>query len=336
MANFTESIDKCIIWKDDVGIMPGCSLRFKREENGEFYVQDDESFETICKRQKLNKYNIFDKISEFSKEISICSRCLKSEIKSDLMNERYCEKCAQVKLRFSNTRTKLYKQLIKSANVDSEDEEKYIVNLSDSESANKFEWNSYLKENNLEAIPESLFIQEQLVQMKENPFKIGMKLEGIDPIYPSKFCVLTITDIKGQRLRLHFNGYSRKYDFWVNSNSDLIFPVGFCEKTNRKLEPISKNADFNWDTYLLKSKAVAAPESFFNVSKSNQAKSNQENSGFKINYKLEAIDIVNDLICVATIKDILDHHVLITFDGWDEIYDYWAPINSALIYPINW
>lgn len=330
MDNFTESIEKYIIWKNDTGIMPGCSLRFKRDNNGELYVQDDESFLTICKRQKLNKDDLFNKISQFSKEISICTKCLKSEYKLNLQNQRYCEDCAQIKL--NTSRSKIYKQILKSANIDSEDDEKCIVNSSDSEFKNQFDWDSYLEENNLEAVPESLFLPEQMFQVKENPFKIGMKLEGIDPIYPSRFCVLTITDIKGQRLRLHFNGYSRKYDFWVNSDSNFIFPVGFCEKTGRKLEPISKNVPFSWDSYLLKNKAVAAPEHFFNIS--NQTKSKE--SGFKINYKLEATDVANDIICVATIKDVLNKHVLITFDGWDEIYDYWAPINSSLIYPINW
>lgn len=64
-----------------------------------------------------------------------------------------------------------------------------------------------------------------------------MKLEGIDPKHPSLFCVLTVCEIRGFRIRLHFDGYSECYDFWVNADSQDIFPVGWSEKNGHKLQP---------------------------------------------------------------------------------------------------
>lgn len=64
-----------------------------------------------------------------------------------------------------------------------------------------------------------------------------MKLEGIDPKHPSLFCVLTVCEIRGFRIRLHFDGYSECYDFWVNADSQDIFPAGWSEKNGHKLQP---------------------------------------------------------------------------------------------------
>lgn len=53
--------------------------------------------------------------------------------------------------------------------------------------------------------------------------------------------------------------------------------------------------------------------------------------------KLEADDLRNSRkICVATVADVLDNRILVTFDGWDEQYDYWVEINSPFIHPVNW
>ena len=64
-----------------------------------------------------------------------------------------------------------------------------------------------------------------------------MKLEGIDPLHPSMYCVLSVAEVKGHRLRLHFDGYSECYDFWTNADSPFIFPVGWVEKNGRELQP---------------------------------------------------------------------------------------------------
>ncbi len=96
-----------------------------------------------------------------------------------------------------------------------------------------------------------------------------MKLEGIDPKHPSLYCVLSVAEVRGYRLRLHFDGYSECHDFWANADSAFIFPVGWSEKNGKRLQvPKSFTTEtFNWATYAKMSKTLAAPKHlFFNTS----------------------------------------------------------------------
>lgn len=52
--------------------------------------------------------------------------------------------------------------------------------------------------------------------------------------------------------------------------------------------------------------------------------------------KLEAEDRKNDLVCVASIADMLDNRLLVTFDSWDEMYDFWVEPTSPYIHPVGW
>lgn len=54
-----------------------------------------------------------------------------------------------------------------------------------------------------------------------------MMLEAIDPQHQSLFCVSSIVDVQGYRLRIHLTGYSEMFDFWVNADSYEIFPPGW-------------------------------------------------------------------------------------------------------------
>ena len=71
----------------------------------------------------------------------------------------------------------------------------------------------------------------------KNQFRTGMKLEGIDTMHQNLFCVLTVAEVCGYRIRLHFDGYSECFDFWTDVDSGYIFPVGFCEKNGKILQP---------------------------------------------------------------------------------------------------
>jgi lethal(3)malignant brain tumor-like protein len=70
----------------------------------------------------------------------------------------------------------------------------------------------------------------------------------------------------GYRIRLHFDGYSDSHDFWVNADSENLFPCGWCEKNGQKLQS-PKNHDptrpFNWAVYLKQSGVGAAPRTLF-------------------------------------------------------------------------
>ena len=60
-------------------------------------------------------------------------------------------------------------------------------------------------------------------------------------------------------------------------------------------------------------------------------------NSFRPGMKLEAIDKQSTLLhCVATVVDVLGEHILIHFDGWENIYDYWCDLSSPYIHPVGW
>lgn len=53
--------------------------------------------------------------------------------------------------------------------------------------------------------------------------------------------------------------------------------------------------------------------------------------------KLEAVDKKNThLTCVATVQSVLLNRILVHFDSWSDIYDYWVDIASPYIHPVGW
>ncbi|XP_072276209.1 lethal(3)malignant brain tumor-like protein 3 [Pyxicephalus adspersus] len=194
-------------------------------------------------------------------------------------------------------------------------------------------WVSYLEEEKMPAAPLKLFKEHQSFPQSRNGFKVGYKLEGIDPEHPSLYCVLTTVEIQGYRIRLHFDGYPDCYDFWVNADSVDIHPVGWCEKTGHRLTPPKgyKDGEFSWPSYLKQCKSQAAPKTLFKSYNTPVTP-----SGFRVGMKLEAVDRKNpSLLCVATISDIVENRLLIHFDNWDHSYDYWCDSSSPYIRPVG-
>ncbi|XP_078110053.1 lethal(3)malignant brain tumor-like protein 1 [Sander vitreus] len=195
-------------------------------------------------------------------------------------------------------------------------------------------WAHYLEETKAVAAPNKLFQETQRVPTVKNGFKQGMKLEGIDPQHPSMYFVLTVAEVCGYRLRLHFDGYSDCHDFWVNANSPDIHPTGWCESTGHKLHTPKgcKEEEFTWTNYLKMTKAQVASKELFASPGRIDVK-----CSFEIGMKLEAVDRMNpSLICVATVTDVVDDRFLVHFDNWDDTYDYWCDSSSPYIHPIGW
>ncbi|XP_071597063.1 lethal(3)malignant brain tumor-like protein 3 isoform X5 [Heliangelus exortis] len=192
-------------------------------------------------------------------------------------------------------------------------------------------WASYLEEEKAIAVPTKLFKEYQSFPYNKNGFKVGMKLEGVDPEHQSIYCVLTVAEVCGYRIRLHFDGYPDCYDFWVNADSSDIHPVGWCKEHKRTLitppdYPHAKH--FSWEKYLEETSSLPAPARAFKVKPSH---------GFQKNMKLEVVDKRNPVfIRVATIVDTDDYRVKVHFDGWDSIYDYWTDVDSPDIHPAGW
>ena len=68
-------------------------------------------------------------------------------------------------------------------------------------------------------------------------FRKGMKLEAIDKKNPSLICVATVTDIMESRFLIHFDAWEDMYDYWCDSSSPYIHPVGWCEENSNILSP---------------------------------------------------------------------------------------------------
>ncbi|XP_015669810.1 lethal(3)malignant brain tumor-like protein 4 [Protobothrops mucrosquamatus] len=227
-------------------------------------------------------------------------------------------------------------------NADEEEEKNKLKNRRNAKSVkqavpakkNIWNWMTYLEEERMPAAPLKLFKESQSFPQNKNGFKVGMKLEGLDPEHPSLFCCLSVAEVQGYRMRLHFDGYSECYDFWVNADSTDIHPVGWCEKTGHKLLPPKgyKDGDFNWASYLKICKSQAAPKNLFKILSTPVTP-----SGFRVGMKLEAVDKKNpSLMCVATIADMLDNRLLVHFDNWGESYDYWCDASSPYIRPVGY
>ncbi|KAH8363236.1 hypothetical protein KR084_007393 [Drosophila pseudotakahashii] len=199
-----------------------------------------------------------------------------------------------------------------------------------------FRWSEYLKAKGKDAAaPIHLFLNP--FPISPNCFERGMKLEAIDPENCSLFCVCSIVEVRGYRLKLSFDGYSSMYDFWVNADSQDIFPPGWCDETARVLQaPKDYNSErFSWSRYLVKTGGKAAPRVLF--AHLNLQSQTGVRNGFAVGMHLEAEDL-NDTgkICVATVTDILDERIRVHFDGWDDCYDLWVHVSSPYIHPCGW
>ncbi|KAI4493233.1 hypothetical protein M0802_009521 [Mischocyttarus mexicanus] len=95
-----------------------------------------------------------------------------------------------------------------------------------------FTWDAYLVETNTVPAPLQLFNRE----IPQHGFIEGMRLEAADLMDPRLVCVATITRVINRLLRVHFDGWEDEYDQWLDCQSPDIYPVGWCDLVDHKLE----------------------------------------------------------------------------------------------------
>ncbi|PSN53045.1 hypothetical protein C0J52_03962 [Blattella germanica] len=338
VAGSTEDFDpmKVLEWNDGIGTLPG--------------IVDDEDYEKLLsskkhyddvktdkKEEKIDIENYDTKKDSVIKSIENETECAKVRI-STVPNTTVPSN-STVTLTSSSTSSSGTTTSIKTPSLS---EEENMSNDGSQDTTKRmpwqtgksgFSWTKYLEHCKAKAAPVKLF--KDPFPYTKNGFKVGMKMEGIDPEHPSFYCVLTVADVQGYRVRLHFDGYSGNYDFWVNADSMDIFPAGWCEKNGHRLHPPRgfTMATFNWSSYLKQCRAQAAPRNLF----ANKTGSSICPNGFRLGMKLEAVDRKNSsLVCVATVAELMDNRILVHFDSWDDIYDYWADPTSPYIHPVGW
>ncbi|XP_051046640.1 lethal(3)malignant brain tumor-like protein 4 [Phodopus roborovskii] len=126
-------------------------------------------------------------------------------------------------------------------------------------------WEQYLRDWSAVAAPIELFSKDQSSPEQENGFQVGMRIEGIDPWHPAVFCGLSVADVCGYRLSLHFDDYLSSHDFWTNAGSPGIHPVGWCKRTNHELHIPKgyRKGKIVWMDYLKAYRLQNAPKKLF-------------------------------------------------------------------------
>uniref|UniRef100_A0AAR2JF78 SAM domain-containing protein n=1 Tax=Pygocentrus nattereri TaxID=42514 RepID=A0AAR2JF78_PYGNA len=308
-------------WKDGVGTLPGSQLKFRVNEFGVLEVITDEGDEEgVKKAHAKTTWSVPTvQVDLWGQRGLVCVHCNRKGSAVDFLSDgRHCSErstsdCCDY--------CKMFTVLSFTAVPYGGKKKSWC-------------WASYLEQEKAIAAPSKLFKEYQSFPQAKNGFRVGMRLEGVDPEHPSMYCVLSVAEVSGHRVRLHFDKFSECYDFWVNSNSSDIHHAGWCEKTGHKLQPPKgmKSEAFGWCPYLKMNKVQAAPKALFD---------NQNTMvtplGFRVGMKLEAVDKKNpSFVCVATVTDLVDSRLLVHFDGWDESYDYWCDATSPYIHPIGW
>ncbi|XP_066040303.1 lethal(3)malignant brain tumor-like protein 2 isoform X3 [Chamaea fasciata] len=186
-----------------------------------------------------------------------------------------------------------------------------------------------------DAVP-YLFKKVRAVYSEGGWFERGMKLEAIDPLNLGNICVATVCKVLlDGYLMISIDGATTSDDgsdwFCYHASSHAIFPANFCKRNSIELTP-PKGHDaktFSWEHYLEETKSRLAPSRLFNT--------DCPNHGFKAGMKVEAVDLMEPrLICVATVKRVVQRLLSIHFDGWDNEYDQWVDCESPDIYPVGW
>jgi mbt repeat len=192
----------------------------------------------------------------------------------------------------------------------------------------KFMWDTYLSSK---SVPAPIELFKNPFPRLPNPFRVGMKLEAIDPENQKLFCVCSVEEKLGYRIKLHFDGYPPLYDFWVNADSPNIFPSGFCFSSNRELQTPAKwsSKKFDWSEYLDHTNSTGTPRSLFpHLSK--QIQDHQ----FEVGMKLEVMR--DGKLYAASIIDVLGDRLLVSHDGHEELGCIWLDIKSPYLHPCNY
>lgn len=171
------------------------------------------------------------------------------------------------------------------------------------------DWKEYLMQKLVGAntIPVDFYLK--LAECMKYPFKIGMRVEVVDPKHISRTRLAIVNAIYGGRLHLVYADQSdapenATADFWCHMSSPLLHPIGWSKNVGhpiKTLANISMKGNCDSTEQLFKKPRFVYMDGAF----------------FEEGMKLEAIDPLNlGNICVATVqKVLLDGYVMVGMDG---------------------
>ncbi|CAF0839712.1 unnamed protein product, partial [Rotaria sordida] len=206
----------------------------------------------------------------------------------------------------------------------------------DSSRDEEHDWDTYLIETNSEAAPACNF-KQSLIPPK-NEFKIGEKLETIDPRNQDSWCIGTIIDKDGPRIRIRLDGTDDRNDFWRLVDSSDIRCYGTTAKFGGHIVPplgFQQNST-RWGKYFERNvkHGPFADSSCFKT-----APIKPEKNLFKKGQKLEAVDPKHpELICPATVNNVIygDYRIMLSLDGWSSSNNLKVDYSSRDIFPVGW
>ncbi|XP_021339283.1 uncharacterized protein LOC110440494 isoform X2 [Mizuhopecten yessoensis] len=138
----------------------------------------------------------------------------------------------------------------------------------------------------------------------------GMRLEALDRLNPSLVCVASVgkIDETDGRLLIHFDGWTKRYDYWTEPESKDIHPIGYMalnansSNHNYTVElqrPKGRAQEFEWFDYLQEIGQLPVPYEFFNEAQCEGTQPDVENEVLtKLGY---ASDVSNQQVmsCVS-------------------------------------
>ncbi|CAF4026788.1 unnamed protein product [Rotaria sp. Silwood2] len=206
----------------------------------------------------------------------------------------------------------------------------------DSPKEEEHDWVSYLIETNSEAAPASNFKQALIPPVNE--FIVGEKLETVDPRNQDSWCIGTIIEKDGPRLRIRLDGTDDRNDFWrlvdsadircygttAKSGGQIVPPLGFQLNSTRWAKYFERN---------VKDGPFAAESCF------KPQPSKPEKNLFQKGQKLEAIDPKHPhVICPTTVSNVIpgDYRITLSLDGWSSSNNFKVDYTSRDIFPVGW
>ncbi|XP_050534831.1 MBT domain-containing protein 1-like isoform X2 [Daktulosphaira vitifoliae] len=172
---------------------------------------------------------------------------------------------------------------------------------------------------------------------KQHSYKLGEVLEVLSPhslmiFYTAK--IIKIYDNRYFKIEVNDNhNVDKRFTFLATKENPYLFNAGWANKHKLVLKPPfdwDSELPFNWLEYIKKN----------NLKFATIDKICQKNiECIKVGMKLEAVDpVYPDKIRIATIKEVLDHWVILTFDrsNWYQELLHVRSIYSDEIFPVGW
>ncbi|XP_029978294.1 lethal(3)malignant brain tumor-like protein 2 isoform X2 [Sphaeramia orbicularis] len=176
------------------------------------------------------------------------------------------------------------------------------------------DWKEYLMKRLVGAhtLPVDFYLK--LAESMKYPFKVGMRVEVVDPKFVSRTRVAFVDSIIGGRLRLVYADQSDATenaipDFWCHMWSPIIHPTGWSTRVGHSIKapangleaPAAMKGYSDNTSALFKKPRIVYMNGCF----------------FENGMKLEAIDPLNlGSICVATVHEVLlDGYLMVGIDG---------------------